>query len=423
MPDGQIRLKGAVEPGVVADMLQFLSGRPDRVGFLRVFNRRHDGRVWYKDGAIVSAECGAERDLDAIRHILRLKTGEFSFVDTNLVPQRTIFEDTTSILLECFRQIDEGKEAEPDEPDTPPLAPATPRLDGSAGPGPDSESPFARSSYAPRPPVLQQAAAPVTPVHRPAAPWAEQGTGSSAPALSQATPPPAPAAAAATPATPAAGTAPSAAEPVLQGRPRLNTSAYKAPPRRAPRPERLLLIGVCAVLLLVSGLLLWRVLGSRPQDATGTGGATPGTSSMSPAGGRLAAWLESLRSLLSSESPASVAPDTAPISVPGTPVNWPAIRLSGIIAVPNGTGSALINGRMILEGQTFDGILLDTVTKTGVLLRCGEATKFVSDSSIGDPNERAGMGVTNRPAGTAATNAPAAGASGIRGWFHRWSGR
>ena len=234
MPEGQIRLKGAIEPGVVAEMLQMLSGRQDRLGFLRVTNRRIDGRIWFKEGAIVAAECGSHRDIAAICRMLRLNSGEFSFVDTNLVPTRSIFDDTTSILLESYRQIDENKESEPDEPALdesawPMRHPASPQSGAAHARSLPVNTPVAPPKFTPRPQAQPQSDMPAAPIHRPAAPWAGEDSHTSSRSLSLHPLPTAPT----VPAAPAAPVTPTSAAkaPVVPVVP-----PVKAPPRPMHAP-------------------------------------------------------------------------------------------------------------------------------------------------------------------------------------------
>ena len=329
MPDGQIRLKGAVEQGVVAEVMQFLSGRTDRVGHLRVTNSRMDGRIWYQGGTIVSAECGPDRDAAAIRRILCMKTGEFSFVDASNVPARTIYDDITTILLECFRQIDEAKDVEPDIPESPPDT-----------------------------------------INRPAAPWAGQGSNTLRPAGS----------ALSTTTTPVSKPA------AVSSTPRPSAAGHKYKPyTNQPHTNRRKKILTAAVLitLVISGLLFWWV-------------AAEGTM-------RISFWR-------------SLQPEhTQPPPPPPPAFVWPSIRLSGIVAVPGQTPSAVINGRFVLEGQTIEGVLLETVTRTGIVLRSGEQTLFLSEKTMGDPDESASH--TNTVA--AITNEPSSFASGFRSLMKR----
>ncbi|MEI8244137.1 MAG: DUF4388 domain-containing protein [bacterium] len=387
MAEGQIRLKGAVEPGVVAELLQFLGGRQDRVGFLRVANRRMDGRIWYQDGAIVSAECGQARDLAAIRRLLCMKSGEFSFIDTNIVPTRSMFEDITSILLESYRQIDENKDGETDEPED------------SAPYALSPDEPGARSSALHASPASVSAALPVlrlpssapadAPIRRPSVPWAAQGTRTPGQTLSL--PEPLSTSTTTPSDAPATPPAPLARAP----RPFLSTDR-RPPPRRAIRPERVLLAVACVVVLSVCGLLFSRVADSRSRQNARILEDLESEAPQSASAERLFSWLPSL-----SRPPPSPAPSA-----------WPAIRLSGLVAVPGQIGSAVINGRFVYEGQTVEGVLLDMVTRTGVVLRSGDQTRFVSDMTIGEQNRAAG---TNAPA--ANTNAPFS--SGFRRLWHR----
>jgi hypothetical protein len=330
MPEGQISLKGAVEPGVVAEVLQFICGRRDRVGYLRVSNQRTNGRVWCQEGAIVAAECGGERDLPAIRRILCLKSGEFAFVDTTALPERTLFDDTTTILLDSYRQIDESQSSEPEEPE--PIASAT--------------------------------------IHHPAAPWAEQNLSSA--------PPSTPVASASHSATPAAPPRTISASAVSHApRPSLRNYANRpSPPVRRHFPQHLAwLLLIIAGLLGAGGWYLWhpRSLGyaeappapepAVPAPATGT------------TGHRLSAFWHT-----------RFASRPVPPPPPARIV-WPTLRLSGIVDAPGQTASAIINGRLVIAGETVEGVQLEAVTRTGIVLRSGTHTRFVSETTIGDPQE------------------------------------
>lgn len=51
MPDGHVKLQGVIEPGILAEVLHFLSSQPDRAGFLHVASGPIEGRIWHADGA------------------------------------------------------------------------------------------------------------------------------------------------------------------------------------------------------------------------------------------------------------------------------------------------------------------------------------------------------------------------------------
>jgi hypothetical protein len=113
--------------------------------------------------------------------------------------------------------------------------------------------------------------------------------------------------------------------------------------------------------------------------------------------------------LVHHEPPSSVNSDPPP-------VKWPRMRLSGIAAVPGGVGSAVINGHIVMEGETVEGVVLETVTRTGIVLRAGAQTRFVSENDIASAGEE--RPVTNAPPARVQAPAP----TGFRGLLHRWFG-
>ncbi len=341
MPEGQISLKGAIEPGVIAEVLQFICGRRDHAGYLRVSNQHATGRIWCQEGAIVAAECGAHRDLPAIRRILCMKSGEFAFVDTAALPERTLFDETTTILLDSYRQMDETQEREPEAPEPAPAA---------------------------------------TSLQRPSAPWAQQNTAPQPTAAS------ATAASHTTITTSAVSHAP---RPALSNYPtkRPRQPAHRKVPRWAAWT---LLVATLASLLGAGSWLLWhhRTADTRaslpPIAATGQPGPATETT-----GSRWSAFWHAL-----------FAARPAPPPPPPAQIVWPALRLSGIVDAPGQTASAIINGRLVIAGETVEGVRLDAVTRTGIVLRSGSHTLFVSETTIGDPQEPA----THTTALAASTN-------------------
>jgi hypothetical protein len=299
-----------------------------------------------------------------------------------------MFEDITSILLESYRQIDENKDGETVEPED-----SAPYALSPDEPGATSSALHASpASASPALPVLRlpPSAPSDAPIHRPSVPWAAQGTRPPGQTISM------PAAISGSTASPEAAPATPPAPAARAPRPSL--SACRLPPKhRTIRPERVLVAVACVVVLSVCALLFSRVADSRSrQDARRLEGLESEAPAQSAGAAKWFSWMPSF-----SRTPPSPAPYV-----------WPAIRLSGLVAVPGQIGSAVINGRFVYEGQMIEGVLLDMVTRTGVVLRSGDQTRFVSDMTIGEQNRAAG---TNAPA--ASTNAPFS--SGFRGLWHR----
>jgi hypothetical protein len=408
MSNGQIKLTGAIEPGVVADVMQFVSSRSDRVGYLLVHSSTTDGRVWFKDGAMVAAECGPARDQEAIKRILGLTSGKFAFVDDQEVPERTIFEDTTSVLLECFRQLDEAKSTEPaaepaappdikplvEPPDIPPPLARTPQPDDTAdgptrAPTPRTEAPgpAAISSETPKPSPAQQPTPPDIPPPSPPEPgsprqdsgptWAPDPLGMAWPE---------------TPPAPGPTAAPvRAQEPVV---PELSAHALglKAkqaesppPPARPIRPAgpghrmrviRILRAGLAVAMLGLVAAVAFVLLRARVHEPGARDDAEPKDQPSDPAEG---AWASS----------ATAAP---PVVIPDEVIRtaWPELRFTGLTKIPGQKGLAIVNDQIIREGDVIEGVTILSVTRTGLLAQCAGDTRFLPFYISSDGGTRGG---------------------------------
>jgi hypothetical protein len=111
-------------------------------------------------------------------------------------------------------------------------------------------------------------------------------------------------------------------------------------------------------------------------------------------------------------------PPVAPEAEP-EPVTWPALRLSGIVDVPGQKASAIINGRMVMEDDLVEGVRIEMVTRTGIVLRSGIHTRFVSETTIGEVQET--IAPTNTP--VVATNTFQRYYSGSWQWVKRLFGQ
>ncbi len=76
--------------------------------------------------------------------------------------------------------------------------------------------------------------------------------------------------------------------------------------------------------------------------------------------------------------PQEAAEDTAAV-MPQTPKELPALNLSGILFSPKGSSCALINGKIVPEGSSIQGVVVEKVLRDKVELSF-EGRKFTMRS-------------------------------------------
>ena len=369
MGGGQVRMSGAIAPGIIADLIRLSAGRRDRCGYLLVHSQTVDGRIWVKAGAVMAAECGADRNEAAIRRLLGLESGKFAFVDDQDVPERAIFKDTADILLECSGKAVDAAALSPPRP-----------LDGAV-------TAIVEES---RPGV---AAIPVTEV-RPL-PQAPE------PAADASSPPSEGAAEAAGRDQNAAGSAPKQhpPPPFLRAPSIYRPAAVPTAERmvwtasKAARSRRAFLVAVIS-LAAVGALVIIALAIRQPAPAPENTASGSETNAMAPASHPDGA-SEPAAEPAASRIPPGAAPSNLPATaadsgaagdaasdfeytdLPALSADWPDLHLSGLMITGEKKRMAVINGKVIQEGDEINGVAILSVTRTGILVRCSGETRFM----------------------------------------------
>lgn len=363
MEGGQVKMSGAVEPGILADVIRVLGGRRDRIGYLLVHSRAADGRIWFKDGSIVAAECGDELHEAAIRRLLEIESGKFVFVDDRNAPARAIFKDTADILVECSVKTSAGR---PSEHTVAAIV---------EGPKP-GQAAVPVTETRPLPQAKMPRAAPDTPSTPGAAAAPEMTRATAVAAAAQHPPPPPP--------------------PPPQPLPKPPAVSKPAAPPKPRQLKRALL--AAAVFAAALGALLLRPLFIRrpapaPADAASgleTNAAGPASlpdsasaaaadtaQAPGPAGAAETSDLHAAAADAGAEFSADAAGDFENTALPELSADWPDLHLSGLMVTGTRVKMAIINGKTIQEGNVINGVTILSITRTGILVRCSGETRFM----------------------------------------------
>jgi hypothetical protein len=76
---------------------------------LRVDGVDGDASLYFEEGTVVHAECPGARGTDAVYLLFRVAKGEFCFQGAVLPPDRTIEMDSTNLVMEAARLLDESR--------------------------------------------------------------------------------------------------------------------------------------------------------------------------------------------------------------------------------------------------------------------------------------------------------------------------
>ena len=117
---------GDLEALSVVDLAQTLnlSGKTARVTLL---SAERTGTMWFRDGAMTHATAGLLSGDPAMYALVAWTTGRFEVEDGALSDCRSVTGDTTQLLLEGLRRMDEGGDPAPSRGPDLPVAPG-PRL-------------------------------------------------------------------------------------------------------------------------------------------------------------------------------------------------------------------------------------------------------------------------------------------------------
>ncbi|AFM27438.1 chemotaxis protein CheB [Desulfomonile tiedjei] len=101
---------GRVVSMKLEDVIQMFCYRKEST-LLWVFHERAKGMIYVHDGGIIHAECDSLSGVEAFYEILGWEGGEFLSQVALSVPERTLFMDWQSLLMEGMRQKDEIRHA------------------------------------------------------------------------------------------------------------------------------------------------------------------------------------------------------------------------------------------------------------------------------------------------------------------------
>lgn len=110
-PEGlQSHFTGLLRALRIADLIQLLNATLQTGALVIQDPQRSVGRVHFNKGEIVSASYGDKTAEEAVYSLLRVRDGNFEFVQENLpTPEQTIKRSTMSLLLEGCRLADEAQ--------------------------------------------------------------------------------------------------------------------------------------------------------------------------------------------------------------------------------------------------------------------------------------------------------------------------
>jgi predicted nucleic acid-binding protein len=113
-PDDRPRrtsISGQLENLPLPEIVQILN-RGAKTACVTMVSRSGQGKIWFRDGAIVHARLGAHEGEAAFFHMLRFKVGEFSIQHGVEAHKQTVENDTMFLVFEGLRRIDEGRVAD-----------------------------------------------------------------------------------------------------------------------------------------------------------------------------------------------------------------------------------------------------------------------------------------------------------------------
>lgn len=387
-------MSGVITPGALADVIRLIGGKQYGFGYLLVHNQKTDGRIWFKDGAIIAAECGPARDEPAIRCILGLTFGKFAFVDDPDLPDRTIFKDTPGILLECSGQIDNDMSKSQRQPSD---CTVSAIIEGSKSgeklvpvtevrpmPATQSRQSTPIASFAADQSGKGQAATPAK-EPMPERDSSKAATDNETHASSKSSRPPDPI----SPNVSNPGVIPPLSAP--QQKNASNKKTLRQKPKRLRIVAAITLIALGGIVLFFQ--LMTRQPGSAPsgramEQATNVidlaalpESTAPETVAQAAGPARTAAWETSANPAAATNAEiafaANEAADFEGADIPTLSADWPNLKLSGLMIAQGKKGMAIINGKSLQEGSIINGVGIMEITRTGILVQCSGETRFM----------------------------------------------
>lgn len=108
MLPSMVAFRGDLSVFNVLDIIQLVHSS-QKTGKLRIFSfgRQELGEVVFNHGRIVSAHCVESDNESAVHHLLRVRDGSFEFLPSLNPFKVCIHLSTTSLLMQCLKQLDE----------------------------------------------------------------------------------------------------------------------------------------------------------------------------------------------------------------------------------------------------------------------------------------------------------------------------
>jgi len=100
-------LTGHLSDLSLSELIEFFCNQR-KTGCLNVLYPQGHGSFYLQSGSVVDAKIGVLRGIDAVYYALTLPNAEFEFKGSADIPERTINQPWTQVVLEGLRRLDEG---------------------------------------------------------------------------------------------------------------------------------------------------------------------------------------------------------------------------------------------------------------------------------------------------------------------------
>jgi hypothetical protein len=103
----RVLMKGELNPGLLADLIQLFAQNAE-TGLLAVESEGVSASIYFKDGKISDAECGAETGEKAFFQTMLVRQGRFSYQRGVETSSTRIFRSAQHLIMETLRLMDES---------------------------------------------------------------------------------------------------------------------------------------------------------------------------------------------------------------------------------------------------------------------------------------------------------------------------
>ena len=100
-------LTGHLSDLSLSELIEFFCNQR-KTGCLNVLYPQGHGSFYLQSGSVVDAKIGVLHGIDAVYYALTLPNAEFEFKGSDDIPERTINQPWTQVVLEGLRRLDEG---------------------------------------------------------------------------------------------------------------------------------------------------------------------------------------------------------------------------------------------------------------------------------------------------------------------------